>query len=107
MGANTSRCGVLLAGNDGAGKSRLLQRVKLGDEAVVVTSPNVGVTRELLQPLENVGLEVIDASGGCRFGPALREMVHSCTAIVFVVRASDDRVYSAMWELYELSLIHI
>ena len=103
MGANTSRCGVLLAGNDAAGKSRLLQRVKLGDEAVVVTSPNVGVTTELLQPLENVGLEVFDASGGCRFGPALLGMMRSCTALVFVVRASDDRVYSAMWELYEIA----
>ena len=50
----------------------------------------------------NVALGVYDVGGGGGVAPLYGAHASSASAIVFVLRVSDERLYSALWELYWL-----
>lgn len=93
---------VLIAGNDTSGKTTLLYRAKTGE--LVRTMATMGFNVESLSPLGDDGPRVTawDVGGGSRFGPMYRHYVCDLAGLVFVIRPTDPRMWSALWELYLL-----
>ena len=113
MGAEASTWGatdyVALGGNDCAGKTLLLNSALVAMTAApashrpVRTISTVGTTHENLKPCATrPHLEVLDVGGGCRSGLLFVKAATSADGVVFVLRATDARLYSALWELYVL-----
>lgn len=108
MGAAASASRVVLAGNDGAGKTWLLTRAKLATTAQATahrlpggTIATIGVSHEHVRPVAaHPHLEVLDVGGGCRSGLLFVNAATTADGLVFVLRATDARLYSALWELY-------
>lgn len=99
MGQSASR--VALQGNDGAGKTFTLYRAVLGEQASKTTVSTIGVNDELVRvPDVNFSLDVFDAGGGIKAGGLFLNQAQGCQALVFVVRATDGRLWSALWELH-------
>ena len=93
---------VLIAGNDCAGKTTLLYRAKTGELRCTVAT--IGSNVEMLDPLGDNGPQVTawDVGGSRRIGNIYLHYMCSSAALVFVLRPSDPRVWSALWELYFL-----
>ena len=91
---------VLIGGNNGVGKTTLLYRAQTGE--LITTIPSVGLTLETLAPFGSEGpqLLALEVGGGCRIGPMIESYAASCAGIVFMLDPSDDRMYSALWELF-------
>ena len=101
-GEKTKR--VVVAGNDGTGKTTLLYMARYGadfNQKLVV--PTVGYNMEVFtfgQPPQR--MEVLDLGGGRRMGPLFYKHVVDTDALIFLVRVDDPRFASALWELYML-----
>lgn len=90
---------VLLSGNDSAGKTTLLYRAKTGE--IIRTIPTIGFNDETLSPcIGGPLLSVRDVGGGGRIGNLYLHYICDCNALVFVLRPTDPRLWSALWELY-------
>ena len=108
MGAAASASRLVLAGNDCAGKTWLLTRAKLATTAQATahrlpgrTISTIGVSHEHVRPVAaHPHLEVLDVGGGCRSGLLFVNAATTADGLVFVLRATDARLYSALWELY-------
>jgi hypothetical protein len=110
MGAAVSRAetAVVLSGLDGAGKSALLRTARDGQTLPLVERS--GVIYEVMALGEDgASVQVCDvtATGGTgafRFLRALEAVSGSgdSHALVHVIRASDRRVHSSLWELYSI-----
>ena len=50
--------------------------------------------------MPSVRIRAWDVGGGCRFGPLYRQYVEKCNGLIFTLRPTDDRLWSALWELY-------
>ena len=101
LGLGQTEYRVLIAGNDSAGKTTLLYRAKTGE--LINTVATIGFNEESLSPLGNEGSPRIfarDIGGGCRIGSLYLHHVVCCSALVFVIRPTDPRLWSALWELY-------
>lgn len=92
---------VLIGGTDGAGKTTLLYKAALG-EHVCRTIPTIGFNVEDLAPLGPSGPQICawDVGGGPRIGPLYLHYTSGLRGLVFVLRPTDPRVWSALWELY-------
>ncbi len=111
MGAAVSNeeSAVVLSGLDGAGKSALLRTARRGQ--TLPTVERNGVVYEVLTLEEgaSAGLLVCDVTdaggtGAWRFLQALEAVNGSgdSNALVHVIRASDQRAVSSLWELYSI-----
>jgi hypothetical protein len=86
---NSASVRVALLGNDGAGKTTLLERAVLERDAPVVTVSTNGINEQH-----------VSVGGGIRSIGMQLGMAETCQALVFVVRATDSRLWSALWELH-------
>ena len=94
---------VLVAGADGSGKTTLLYAAKRGE--IVTTIPTNGFNVETLQPFGLGPPPVVawDTGGGKKIGPLLyQHYATDCAGLVFVLRPTDPRIWSVLWELYHL-----
>jgi len=98
---------VVIAGNDNSGKTTLLYTAKFGEKfnrKLIV--PTVGYNGEFIEfpnsERDTLSLEVYDLGGGSRMGPMFFKHMEDVEAIIYVIRVSDNRLVSALWELYIL-----
>lgn len=77
---------VLMVGLDGAGKTTILYRLKVGHS--VPTIPSVGFNVETIQ-YNNVSFNIWDVSGGIGIRPLWRHYLHSVECVIFVVNGTD------------------
>lgn len=84
---------VLMVGLDGAGKTTMLYKMKLGE--VVQSIPTIGFNVESVQ-YKNTSLNVWDVGGQDRIRPLWQYYFNNTQAVIFVVDASDtDRISEA------------
>lgn len=91
---------VMIAGPDAAGKTTLLYTAVRGELAQY--PPTIGFNVENLAPLGPSGPHICawDVGGGPRIGPLYLHYTPGLRGLVFVLRPTDPRVWSALWELY-------
>jgi len=99
---------VVIAGNNNSGKTTLLYTAKFGENfnrKLIV--PTVGYNGEYIEFPNSerniLSLEVYDLGGGTRMGPMFFKYMEETEAIIYVIRVSDNRLASALWELYILT----
>jgi GTPase Era involved in 16S rRNA processing len=107
--ASAQQGAVVITGNDGVGKSTLLATARRGQ--VLPTHEQDGCTFEVLS-LDSGQITVCDvgssspSSSGTGAWMFLRALEANGTgdanAIVHVIRASDRRLWSSLWELYSI-----
>lgn len=91
---------VLILGLDGAGKTTILYRLKLGN--VVTTIPTVGFNVETVKH-RNITLQVWDLGGQTSIRPYWRCYYSNAAVIVFVVDSTDkSRLNTSKDELFEM-----
>mmetsp|Transcript_50320 Transcript_50320/g.133621 ORF Transcript_50320/g.133621 Transcript_50320/m.133621 type:complete len:181 (-) Transcript_50320:202-744(-) len=91
---------VLLLGLDGAGKTTILYRMKLGEP--VSTIPTIGFNVEVVR-YKNLAFTVWDVGGQERIRQLWKEFYPGTRAVIFVVDSSDtDRLDEARGELVSL-----
>lgn len=79
-------CRILMVGLDGAGKTTILYKMKLGE--VVTTIPTVGFNVETLEH-KNLRLTVWDVGGQDKLRPLWRHYFPNTDAVIFVVDSND------------------
>ena len=88
--SNTKDYRIILLGLDGAGKTTILYRLKLGE--VVHTIPTIGFNVETIA-CKNINLVAWDIGGQDRIRPLWRHYFVGSKAIIFVIDSSDiDRI---------------
>ncbi|EER06928.1 ADP ribosylation factor 1, putative [Perkinsus marinus ATCC 50983] len=91
---------ILMVGLDGAGKTTILSKLKLGQ--VVTTTPTIGFNVETVE-YKNISFTVWDACGQDKFGPSWTLYYKNAQAVVFVVDSNDrDRMDAAKEELHRM-----
>lgn len=91
---------VLMVGLDGAGKTTMLYKMKLGE--VVQSIPTIGFNVESVA-YKNVTLNVWDVGGQDRIRPLWQYYFANTQAVIFVVDASDvDRISEARDTLHNM-----
>lgn len=98
---------TVVAGNDNTGKTTLLYTARYGttfNRKLLV--PTVGYNMEVLKLGPGASLHdemvVVDVGGGSRMGHFFFKHMTDANALLYVVRGSDMRFVSALWELYLL-----
>jgi len=98
---------IVIAGNNDVGKTTLLYSAKFGkkfNNKLIV--PTVGYNGEYIEIEKNkeikATLAVYDLGGGTRMGPLFYKHMHVVDGLVYVIRESDHRLVSSLWELYIL-----
>ncbi|XP_042219561.1 ADP-ribosylation factor 3-like [Homarus americanus] len=90
-------CRILMVGLDGAGKTTVLYKLKLGE--VVTTIPTIGFNVETVE-YKNVSFTVWDVGGQERIRPLWRHYFQNTSAIIYVVDSNDpDRLAESREEL--------
>ncbi|CAK5274503.1 unnamed protein product [Mycena citricolor] len=91
---------LLMLGLDGAGKTTILYKLKLGE--IVISIPTIGFNVETLD-YKNVSLNVWDIGGQDKIRHLWRYYYQNAQAIIFVVDSSDrDRIIIAREELHQM-----
>ena len=91
---------ILMLGLDGAGKTTILYKLKLGDN--VTTIPTIGFNVETLE-YKNINFTVWDVGGQDKIRRLWRHYYMNTHALIFVVDCNDrDRVDEARQELTQM-----
>ena len=91
---------ILMLGLDGAGKTTILYKLKLGDK--ITTIPTIGFNVETVE-YKNINFNVWDVGGQDKIRPLWRHYYKNTKALIFVVDCNDrDRVTDAKEELNRL-----
>lgn len=91
---------ILLLGLDSAGKSTILQSLKLGKSSQTV--PTIGFNVEKVV-FKNLELNIWDVGGQDKLRPFWRHYYAGTSGIIFVVDSQDiDRLEKASYELHSL-----
>lgn len=91
---------ILMVGLDGAGKTTVLYKLKLGD--TVVTIPTIGFNVEAVE-YKNITFTVWDVGGQEVIRPLWRYYFQNSQAVIFVVDSNDrDRIDEAREELHRM-----
>lgn len=91
---------ILMVGLDGAGKTTILYRLKLGE--VMTTQPTVGFNVETVEH-SNIRFTVWDVGGQNKIRALWRHYYFDTQAIIFVVDSTDgDRLEEARDELMDM-----
>jgi ADP-ribosylation factor 1/2 len=91
---------ILMLGLDGAGKTTVLYKLKLGE--VVSTVPTIGFNIETLQ-FKKINFQVWDIGGQDKIRLLWKHYLTNNRAIIFVVDSSDsDRIGLARDELHQM-----
>ena len=91
---------ILMLGLDGAGKTTILYKLKLGDN--VTTIPTIGFNVETLE-YKNINFTVWDVGGQDKIRRLWRNYYMNTHALIFVVDCNDrDRVDEARQELTQM-----
>lgn len=91
---------LLMVGLDGAGKTTILYKLKLGE--VVTTIPTIGFNVETLH-YRNLSFVVWDVGGQDKIRPLWRHYFRNTDGLVYVVDASDrERLACAKEELHAI-----
>ncbi|XP_050691629.1 uncharacterized protein LOC126983174 isoform X2 [Eriocheir sinensis] len=94
---HTTHTGAPLVGLDGAGKTTILYKLKLGE--VVSTVPTIGFNVETVE-YKNISFTVWDVGGQEKLRPLWRHYFTNTSAIVYVVDSNDPaRLSEAKEEL--------
>eukprot|EP00299_Pterocystis_sp_00344_P019303 c9590_g1_i1.p1 GENE.c9590_g1_i1~~c9590_g1_i1.p1 ORF type:complete len:180 (+),score=35.83 c9590_g1_i1:130-669(+) len=97
MFTNTKRGRILMLGLDGAGKTTVLYRMKLGE--VVTTIPTIGFNVETVCH-RNVEFTIWDVGGQDKVRQLWRHYFQGCQGLVFLIDSNDtDRLTLAASEL--------
>ena len=100
--SNRKEARILMLGLDNAGKTTILNKLKLKDEGVH-TLPTIGFNVETLSPCKNVTFTVWDVGGQEHLRPLWRHYIHGTDGVVYVVDSSDrERFPEAKKELVSL-----
>jgi len=92
---------ILMVGLDGAGKTTILYKLKLGE--VLTQIPTVGFCVETIE-YKNITFTVWDVGGQDKIRPLWRHYFQNTTGLVFVVDSNDvERIEVAKKELHMLS----
>ncbi|XP_068220088.1 ADP-ribosylation factor 4-like [Palaemon carinicauda] len=90
-------CRILMVGLDGAGKTTILYKLKLGE--IVTTIPTIGFNVETVE-YKNISFTVWDVGGQTKIRPLWRHYFQNTSAIIFVVDSNDpQRLAEAKEEL--------
>ena len=93
---------ILMLGLDGAGKTTILYKLKLGDN--ITTIPTIGFNVETLE-YKNINFTVWDVGGQDKIRRLWRHYYMNTKALIFVVDCNDkDRVAEAKSELIHMLL---
>ena len=88
---------ILIVGLDGAGKTTILYKLKLGE--VVTTIPTIGFNVETVE-YKNIKFTVWDVGGQDKIRPLWRHYYENTEGVIFVVDSNDvDRIGAAKDEL--------
>jgi ADP-ribosylation factor 1/2 len=91
---------ILMVGLDGAGKTSILYKLKMGES--VATLPTVGFNVESIEH-KNVHFTVWDVGGQDKLRPLWRHYYSTTDAIIFVVDSNDrSRVSEARNQLHKM-----
>jgi ADP-ribosylation factor protein 1 len=91
---------ILMVGLDGAGKTTILYKLRLGE--VVTTIPTIGFNVETVVH-DQVAFTVWDVGGQDKIRPLWRHYFQNTQALVFVVDSNDkDRIGEAQTELHRM-----
>ena len=91
---------ILMLGLDGAGKTTILYKLKLGDN--ITTIPTIGFNVETLE-YKNINFTVWDVGGQDKIRRLWRHYYMNTHALIFVVDCNDrDRVDDARQELTQM-----
>lgn len=95
--SNKKEYRILIVGLDGAGKTTILYKLKLGE--VITTIPTIGFNVETVQH-KNVKLTVWDIGGQDKLRSLWRHYYQNTEGVIFVVDSSDvERLDAAAKEL--------
>lgn len=81
-------CRILMVGLDGAGKTTVLYKLKLGE--VVTTIPTIGFNVETVE-YKNISFTVWDVGGQGKIRPLWRHYFNNTSAIIYVVDSNDPQ----------------
>jgi ADP-ribosylation factor protein 1 len=91
---------ILMVGLDGAGKTSILYKLKMGES--VATLPTVGFNVENIEH-KNVHFTVWDVGGQDKIRPLWRHYYSTTDAIIFVVDSNDrSRMSEARSQLHKM-----
>lgn len=91
---------ILMVGLDGAGKTTILYKLKLGE--VVTTIPTIGFNVETLE-YKNINFTVWDIGGQDKIRPLWKHYYQNVGGIIFVIDSSDRaRISEAREEMERL-----
>ncbi|KAJ8775259.1 hypothetical protein K2173_020263 [Erythroxylum novogranatense] len=91
---------ILMVGLDGAGKTTILDKLKLGE--IVTTTPTIGFNVETVE-YKNISFTVWDVGGQDKIGPLWRHYFQNTQGLIFVVDSNDrDRIVEARDELHRM-----
>ncbi|XP_064095541.1 ADP-ribosylation factor 4-like [Macrobrachium nipponense] len=94
-------CRILMVGLDGAGKTTILYKLKLGE--IVTTIPTIGFNVETVE-YKNISFTVWDVGGQTKIRPLWRHYFQNTSAIIYVIDCNDpERLAEAKEELDILS----
>ena len=97
MSSNWKDMRILMVGLDGAGKTTVLYKLKLGK--VVTATPTIGVNVETVK-YKNISFTVWDVGGQDQIRPLWRRYYQNTQGLIFVVDSNDrDRIDAARDEL--------
>ncbi|KAF2362644.1 Small GTP-binding protein domain [Trinorchestia longiramus] len=86
-----NHCRILMVGLDGAGKTTILYKMKLGE--VMTTIPTIGFNVETVE-YKNLELTVWDVGGQEMLRSLWRHYYQNANAVIFVVDSSDTSRFS-------------
>ncbi|VDD91790.1 unnamed protein product [Enterobius vermicularis] len=90
---------ILMVGLDGAGKTTILYKLKLGE--IITSVPTIAFNVETVE-YKNISFNVWDFSGNSRIRPLRRHYCGSAQGLIFVVDSSDrGRIEECREELYK------
>ncbi|KAJ3292365.1 hypothetical protein HDU79_001508 [Rhizoclosmatium sp. JEL0117] len=93
---------ILMVGLDGAGKTTMLYKLKLGE--LVTTIPTIGFNVETVK-YKSISFNVWDVGGQDRLRPLWKHYYANANGIIFVIDSNDiDRIADARNELQHLML---
>ena len=89
-----------MVGLDGAGKTTILYKLKLGE--IVTTIPTIGFNVETVE-YKNINFTVWDVGGQDKIRPLWRHYFQGTQGLIFVVDSNDrERIYAARGELEKM-----
>merc|ERR1712227_775455 len=91
---------ILMVGLDAAGKTTILNKLKLGE--IVTTIPTIGFNVETVE-CKNISFTVWDVGGQDKIRPLWRHYYQNTQGLIFVVDSSDrERIQESHDELHKM-----